>query len=150
VTVCNNWNYFWTYLSEHLSEEDQSGFAQRALLNSSGQQDNSVGNQGAVDFTQGKNYNPLSAPRGAPEKLHGQPYGAAIDSKGRADCEKGQRGYPEGKLSKFAPSNLKVVTDAHTPGNQGSTYAPIGGPARTRVPNGETFTREPQTGPQLP
>ncbi|MGI8579053.1 MAG: MlaD family protein [Solirubrobacteraceae bacterium] len=144
VTVCNNWNYFWTYLSEHLSEEDQNGFAQRALLNSSGQQDNSVGTQGAVDFTQGKNYNPLSAPRGSVEKLHGQPYGAAIDNRGNADCEKGQRGYPEGNLSPFVPKSVKIVTNPHTPGNQGTTYS-----GRSRVPAGETFTREPQTGPQL-
>jgi virulence factor Mce-like protein len=153
VTVCNNWNYFWTYLSEHLSEEDQNGFAQRALLNSSGQQDNSVSTQGASDFTQGKNYVPTPAgqqPRGSIEHLHGQPYAAAIDNKGNADCEHGQQGYPEGKLSAFAPAGLKIVTDPHTPGDQGSHYAPIGGPARTHVPKGETFTREPQTGEQLP
>ncbi len=156
VTVCNNWNFFWTYLSEHLGEEDVNGFAQRALLNSTnggtknsvpGGQSLSVGNQGSVDFAQ--NVGPAN-PRGAIENLHGQPYGAAIDSKGKADCEKGQRGYPEGNLSPFVPKNVKIVTNPHTPRDQGPTYAPIGGPARTRVPRGETFTREPQTGEQLP
>ncbi len=30
VTVCNDWNYWWTYLSEHISEETTFGFAQSA------------------------------------------------------------------------------------------------------------------------
>jgi virulence factor Mce-like protein len=33
VTVCDDWNYFWTYLSEHISEATRFGFAQRVLLN---------------------------------------------------------------------------------------------------------------------
>ena len=32
-TVCDDWNYFWTYLSEHISEQTSFGYAQRALLN---------------------------------------------------------------------------------------------------------------------
>src|SRR5581483_5433529 len=32
-TVCDYWNYFWTYLSEHISEATTFGYAQRALLN---------------------------------------------------------------------------------------------------------------------
>ncbi len=32
VTVCNGWNYWWTYLSEHVSEATSFGFAQRALF----------------------------------------------------------------------------------------------------------------------
>ena len=31
-TVCNDWNYWWTYLSEHVSEATSFGFAQRVLL----------------------------------------------------------------------------------------------------------------------
>ena len=31
-TVCDDWNYWWTYLSEHLSEATAFGFAQRAML----------------------------------------------------------------------------------------------------------------------
>jgi len=36
------------------------------------------------------------------------------------------------------------VLDPHTPGDQGPTYA-----GDTHVPKGETFSRNPQTGPQL-
>jgi ABC-type transporter Mla subunit MlaD len=31
-TVCNYWNYFWTLLPEHLTEEDTIGFSQRVSL----------------------------------------------------------------------------------------------------------------------
>jgi ABC-type transporter Mla subunit MlaD len=31
-TVCNYWNYFWTFLPEHLSDRDQIGFGQRVAL----------------------------------------------------------------------------------------------------------------------
>ena len=48
-TVCNDWNYFWTYLSEHISEQTSFGFAQRALINlANPAQPNNVGQQGAV------------------------------------------------------------------------------------------------------
>ena len=31
-TVCNYWNYFWTLLPEHLTEEDSIGYSQRVSL----------------------------------------------------------------------------------------------------------------------
>ncbi len=37
------------------------------------------------------------------------------------------------------------MTDQHTPGDQGPTFA-----GRPSVPAGETFTRNPQIGPQTP
>jgi virulence factor Mce-like protein len=143
-TVCDNPTLFFTYLAEHISEEDAKGFAQRALLNSAngGKNpdggNNSVGTQGATGFANG--VGPAN-PRGAVEYLHGQPYGAAIDTHGNADCEKGQRGYPEGRLSKDGPAGFKIVTDPHTPGNQGPNYF-----GRAHVPPGETFQREPSIG----
>ena len=38
-----------------------------------------------------------------------------------------------------------LATDPHTPGDQGPTYK-----GRAHVPAGETFSRNPTTGPQLP
>jgi hypothetical protein len=155
VTVCNDWNYWWTYLGEHFSERTNIGYAQRALLNSTNSpasatptisptpspngQPNSVGsvpswapvNGGGSDLS----------PLGGNEFLHFQSYGAAIDNQGNADCETGQRGYPK-KLNHFGSGNLAV--DPHTPGNQGPTFA-----GRARVPAGQTFSRNPSTGPQL-
>jgi hypothetical protein len=135
-TVCNYWNYWWTFLGEHISEQTQYGFAQRVLLNfADGTQPNNIGQQGAVEPANGQN--------GGPEFLHGPTYGAAIDNLGNADCETGQRGYPK-KLNYFDPQGRNLVSDAHSPGDQGPTYA-----GRARVPAHETFTRNPSTGPQL-
>jgi hypothetical protein len=135
-TVCDFWNYWWTFLSEHISEQTTTGFAQRALLNfgDSGQQYN-VGAQGAAQ--------PAGTSPG-PEALHGPTYGAAIDNAGNADCETGQRGYVS-KLNYFDPLGRPLDTEAHTPGDQGPTYH-----GRPRVPKGETFSRNPPTGPQVP
>ncbi len=141
VTVCNDWNYWWTYLSEHISEETTFGFAQRALLNQTNPlQPNNVGTQGASAPVNG---GVPDSPLGGNEYLHAQPYGAAISTTGAADCETGQRGYPK-KLNFFDPQGRNFATDAHTPGLQGPTFT-----GRARVPAGETFTRNPQTGPQL-
>ena len=81
--------------------------------------------------------------------LHGQAYGAAINNDGTADCENGQRGYLA-KLAVFAGKDVHgnpflVGTDPHTPGSQGPTFKGL-----SKVPAGETFTREPETGAQLP
>jgi hypothetical protein len=142
-TVCNDWNYFWTYLSEHLSEQTSFGFAQRALINlSNTAQPNNVGQQGAVAPVNGGGTETLET--GGNEFLHSQAYGAAINSAGNADCETGQRGYVK-KLNFFDPQGRNLAVDAHTPGNQGPTFT-----GRAHVPKGETFSRNPLTGPQLP
>ena len=140
-TVCDYWNYWWTYLSEHLSEATSFGFAQRALLNQTNPtQPNNVGTQGATAPVNGGVPN---TPLGGDEFLHSQNYGAAIDNAGNADCEAGQRGYPK-QLNSFDPEHRNFAIDPHTPGDQGPTFH-----GRARVPAGETFSRNPQTGPQL-
>jgi ABC-type transporter Mla subunit MlaD len=152
-TVCDFWNYFWTYNGEHFSEQVASGTAQRALLNSAAGQLNGSTKANSFEPMNGEGYDSLTPPQkaqGDKERLHGQPYGAAITNGGSADCENGQRGYLNGNLNVSGrvvdaegnPFNL--VADPHTPGSQGPTYA-----GRSRVPAGETFTREPQTGDRL-
>jgi len=141
-TVCDYWNYWWTNVGEHFTEADAFGYAQRAMLNSDGVQDNGLGSSGAVNFANGQNYLAPTSIRGSIEYLHGQAYGAAIDTKGNADCEVGQRGYPQGRLSASAPAGYYIVTDPHSPGDQGPTYA-----GRAHVPAGETFQREPSINP---
>jgi virulence factor Mce-like protein len=156
-TVCDYWNYFWTYNQEHFSELVNSGTTQRALLNSTAgppNQTSSMGSGNSFEPANGENYDSIPAPaksRGDKEFLHGQPYGAAILNNGTADCENGQRGYLNGNLNisgrlmdaEGHPFNL--VADPHTPGSQGTTFV-----GRSAVPPGETFTREPQTGDLLP
>jgi virulence factor Mce-like protein len=142
-TVCNDWNYMWTFLAEHISEATSFGFAQRVLLNqANATQPNNLGQQGAIAPANGGGS--TSTISGGNEFLHSQTYGAAIDNQGNADCEIGQRGYPL-KLNHLDPEARDLATDAHTPGDQGATYA-----GRGHVPKGETFSREPTTGPQLP
>jgi hypothetical protein len=139
-TVCDDWNYWWTFLSEHISEQTTFGFAQRALLNQTNPlQPNNVGTQGATAPVNGGSFD---SSFGGNEYLHNQNYGSAIDTRGNADCETGQRGYPK-RLNAFDPQHRDFATDVHTPGDQGPTFA-----GRARVPVGETFSRSPQTGPQ--
>jgi hypothetical protein len=141
-TVCNSWNYFWTFLSEHISEATSFGFAQRVLLNQGNPtQPNNVAQQGATAPANGGGSTSLTT--GGNEFLHSQNYGAAIDNQGNADCEAGQRGYPL-KLNASDPQGRNLGLDAHTPGSQGTTFK-----GRTHVPAGETFSRNPTTGPQL-
>ncbi len=145
-TVCNDWNYWWTYLAEHLSAHTSYGFAQRAMVNLASPSGGSVGQQGVttpVNGTSGSDAPPLTI-FGGKQFLHAQAYGAAIDDHGNADCETGQRGWPK-KLNRFDPQRRNLVLDARTPGDQGPTFN-----GRARVPAGETFSRNPTTGPQLP
>ena len=135
ITVCNSPNYFFTYLAEHFSEPDNTGSAQRALANSAGRQDDSLGAMGADLPANGH-----EVQEGNAQFLHGAPYGAAITPDGRADCEAGQRGFPEDN-ARFYPDEYKIEQDARTPGAQGPTYR-----GRARVPKGQTYTAIPETG----
>jgi virulence factor Mce-like protein len=134
VTVCNGWNYFWTYLAEHFSEPDTTGSAQRALVNFASPQEDSLGSMGADEPANGKNA------AGTPQYAQDQPYGAAVAPDGRADCEAGQRGYVE-RQARFFPKQYKIARDPRSPGLQGPTFT-----GRARVPQGQTFTAEPETG----
>lgn len=144
-TVCDSWDYWWTFLAEHISEATTFGYAQRALLNVANHQNNNVGMQGATAPANG--YAPEPDQPDA-EYLHGPTYGAAVDNSGNADCEIGQRGYVK-KLNYFDPQGRNLDSDPHTPGNQGPTFQSIKN-GRYRVPKGETYSRNPTTGPQLP
>jgi virulence factor Mce-like protein len=146
ATVCNSWNYFWVELADLVSEQTSFGMAQRALIQFANHQTNNVGAQGANNPANG--YQPgdfqgTGGPADA-EYSHGPTYGAAIDNAGNADCEVGQRGYQLMQNS-LDPKGRAFVTDAHTPGDQGTTWTGL-----SRVPPGETFTRNPLIGPQLP
>jgi len=142
VSVCNYFNYFWTYLADDVSETTSFGTAQRVLFKLANiLQPNNVGVVGADAPADGGGIN--AGLLGGNEFLHDQGYGAAVDDQGNADCETGQRGYPL-KLNSFDAQGRDLVLDAHTPGDQGPTYAGL-----AHVPAGETFSRNPQTGPQL-
>jgi virulence factor Mce-like protein len=140
-TVCDDWNYWWTYIADHFSEATSFGFAQRVLFNQSNPfVQNNLSDQGG---TAPMNGGAFDSPLGGNGFSHGQVYGAAVDPQGNADCETGQRGYVK-QLNYYDPQHRNFATDPHNPGDQGTTWN-----GRARVPTGETFSREPQSGPQL-
>jgi hypothetical protein len=144
-TVCDYWNYDWTDLADVVSEPSQFGTAQRGMFMSADPlQPNNPGAQPASAPVNGNaplgDLNPL----GGNVYFRAPTYGAAVDNSGNADCETGQRGNPR-QLNFFDPQHRLFDTDQHTPGNQGPTYA-----GRPQVPAGETFSRNPQIGPQTP
>jgi hypothetical protein len=141
-TVCDSWNYTWTYLASAVGARISFGTGQPALLMSGNPlQQNNPGSEPASALQNGGSFD---SPLGGNGYAHVGEYAAAIDNHGNADCESGQRGYTR-QLNHFDPQHRLLTTDAHVPGNQGTTFA-----GRARVPAGETFSRNPQFGPQLP
>jgi ABC-type transporter Mla subunit MlaD len=144
ITVCNYFNYAWSNIGEHLTEPDPTGGSQRTLLNQFSRprdpQAPSMGSSGARRPSNGE-----ETVSGAPMNLHTNVYTAAIDHDGNADCESGQRGYLDKLTTYNDDPNLKIVTDPHIPGNSGTTLS-----GRPRVPEGQTFTRLPESGPRMP
>jgi virulence factor Mce-like protein len=148
VTVCNYFTYWWTVLADHISDEDATGTIQRVQVKTAPiEQEHGLASFGAQEPVNGGEIDPVQhALFGDAAALHDQGSGAAVDTNGNADCESGQRGYPD-RLATGFPAKYKIALDAATPGNQGPTYT-----GRPRVPDGETFSSEP-TGiapPRLP
>jgi virulence factor Mce-like protein len=139
VTVCNYFTYFWTFLADHLADEDATGTVQRIQVKLAPLlQKDSMATFGAPLPANGGSIDPIQrALTGDAAAFHGQEYGAAVTSTGEADCESGQRGYLD-RLASGYPSNLHIVVEPRTPGAQGPTYK-----GRARVPAGQTFSAEP-------
>jgi hypothetical protein len=128
ITVCNNWNYSWTWLADHITDVDQTGQIERVQAKTTdGAQDN------LDSFGQSQ---PVPG-------FHAQQYNAAIDDQGNADCEAGQRGYPR-HLAEGLPNSQEIAIDPATPGNQGPTFK-----GRARVLPGQTFSRLPEGAPRI-
>jgi ABC-type transporter Mla subunit MlaD len=136
-TVCNYWNYWWTFLSEHLSAESGQGYSQRSESKSAAPQTNNPGSMGAYEPANGQGYNEAMARRGSNYHLHSTPYNHAITEDGRADCENGQRGYLR-RYTTVPEEEFLIQTRSDIPGVQGPTYK-----GRDAVPKGQTFSREP-------
>jgi ABC-type transporter Mla subunit MlaD len=136
-TVCNYWNYWWTFLGEHLSAESGQGFSQRSESKSAAPQTNNPGSMGAHEPANGLGFQPGMERRGSNYHLHSTPYNHAITDDGAADCENGQRGYMRRWTTVPEPEFL-IQTRSDIPGAQGPTYT-----GRPRVPKAQTFSREP-------
>jgi ABC-type transporter Mla subunit MlaD len=138
VTLCNSFNYMFVELADLVSEQTNFGMAQRALVQFTNQQTDSVGSLPAAQPANGQNVPPGQTP----EYLHGPVYAAAVDNNGNADCEATQRGYVK-QLSHLDPQHRNLDVDQYTLGLQGATWTGL-----SKVPPGETFTRRPSVGPQ--
>jgi virulence factor Mce-like protein len=133
-TVCNYWVYYWTGISEHVSEPVRGGTVQRTNLKSDNRtQDNRLSSSEAerpVDVPKGQDPHDAKAPNGdALQALHGGAYGSAIDAQGNADCVVGQRGYLEGPMQPGARYGPDEDGGQHVvwgpfdlPGLMGGTY----------------------------
>jgi virulence factor Mce-like protein len=139
VTVCNYFTYFWTFLADHISDEDATGTIQRVQVKLAPlTQHNSLASFGATDAVNGGTVNPVEhALAGDAAALHDQIYNAAVDPAGNADCESGQRGYLD-RLATGFPADKNIVVDSRTPGSQGPTFK-----GRARIPDGQTFSATP-------
>jgi len=138
-TVCNYFTYFWTFLADHISDEDATGTIQRIQVKMAPlEQQNALGTFGAARQANGGSIDPVQKELfGDAAALHDQGPGRAVDENGTADCESGQRGYLN-RLATGFPEDLDVVVDSRTPGIQGPTYR-----GRARVPDGQSFSAEP-------
>ncbi|MEA2228247.1 MAG: phospholipid/cholesterol/gamma-HCH transport system substrate-binding protein [Solirubrobacteraceae bacterium] len=153
VTVCNDWNLWWTMLAEHMSAPDDTGSSQRALLNASSGEPGSdhIGAAGANEFAHGAG----APPGGSKQHLHANFYGPAVTADGKANCAAGQTGYvfagnPYRDASvKDDPYRRAVVDRFPTKRPFGPTYKRLDregkgvGVGRAEVPAGQTFTDAP-------
>ena len=138
-TVCNYWNYYWSAISEHVSENVPGGTGQRSISKGGNStQDNRVNSTEAdlpVDVPVGVDPKTANDPQGQDlQALHNHAYWNAIDSQGNADCETGQRGYltgpfvPDGRYPRSADparGGGSHVVLGLPPGNSGPTYKAI-------------------------
>ena len=134
-TVCNYWNYFWTFLGEHVSQRGPVGYLQRATIKSTGQQSQQPqldGRRGARATARATARPPRR--RGAPVHLHGQSYTPAIGP-GRPGRlrERPARLHPAPLALQPTPSSRSSPT-RRSPACQGPTYK-----GRPRVPRGQSL-----------
>ncbi|HEV3229847.1 MAG TPA: MlaD family protein [Solirubrobacteraceae bacterium] len=156
VTVCNTWNTFWGWLSEHVSVPVPQGTAEHAAILAGDNQNNGFGNMGAAVPANGEGVVPNSGP---PQYFHGDPYGHAVDANGNANCIFGQRGYIR-KAFHFGDQfwknpngtpRFQIVEDTPLTNTLGYRVGPtyktyVNGHGQglntDHVPPGETFTSE--------
>jgi ABC-type transporter Mla subunit MlaD len=143
-TVCNYWNYFWTLLPEHLTEEDSTGFTQRVsliatppgpLTVSTGpvpltvpgevQTGLSIGGYSGAQANgrQATLPNPADAGEFDPHEwpiFHANP--TAPSGQNGSDCQPGQSGYLLGELrAPGQPRDNPAIAVPDIPGDRGPT-----------------------------
>jgi virulence factor Mce-like protein len=143
-TVCNYWNYWFTYLPEHLTQRDNIGTTQRVSVIGApmgptgpvpGEVEAPVAGYSGLQANgrAGPLPDPLAAGEFQPHELpilHGNPYGPAVNPNGTADCQSGQIGYVLGDLRvRGQPASNPAVGVSNIPGSRGPTFH-----GRDRIP----------------
>jgi virulence factor Mce-like protein len=131
-TVCNYFVYFFNPLGTHQSAPVPGGTSERILAKlASGTQPN---NLGTTESTRPVDVPIDQDPQASNEQsLHTQYGGPAVNSRGRADCQAGQTGYPDRLVTDgrwppdtaaggFLGGGSHVVLDPDTPGLTGGTF----------------------------
>jgi len=146
-TVCNYWNYWFTFLTEHISEQDQFGFMQRvggpsfppgaqelatglpgplSTIRRPGEVQTPLGGYSGLQAN-GRAYSPTVPAGGEFEPhdlpiLYGNPYGPTGQKGTNSDCQLGQNGYLLGDLRVpgQSPSNPGIAV-SDIPGSRGPT-----------------------------
>jgi ABC-type transporter Mla subunit MlaD len=147
-TVCNYWNYWFTFLPEHLSDRDQVGFSQRVAIVGFPIGDVTINSQPIpslppIELTvPGEVQTPMAGYSGLPANgragavldppdggefrpyelpiLHGPAYQPA--GRRNIDCQSGQTGYPLGDLRvPGQPPSSPALIASDYPGSRGPT-----------------------------
>ena len=131
-TVCDYFNYFFTPLGGHISEEVQGGTIERvSVVLANLVQDDSVGHSDAdrpADVPAGQDPQTATEAGEPLTRLATQFNAPAITSNGEADCQPGQNGYMNGPLNttgRYAPNEeggSHVLVDPARPLVHGGTY----------------------------
>jgi virulence factor Mce-like protein len=107
-TVCSYFNYFINGLGEAQSQVQHGPTGGGTNLNQNVKLVNTQQPNHLQTIESSRNWDlrPHQRPQGATDsngrtigRLYSPPYSVAIDAQGNADCELGQKGYPNGKLS---------------------------------------------------
>ncbi|HYH60489.1 MAG TPA: MlaD family protein [Solirubrobacterales bacterium] len=139
-TVCNYWNYWFTFLPEALSDRDQVGFSFRQALTNAPPGPIAIQAGPLTIDTPGETHGPVAGYSGvqalgqrgevpgpdrefAPETepiVHGHPFGPTGQKGTDADCQGGQTGYFQGQLPiPNQPAANPSVGLADIPGSRG-------------------------------
>jgi ABC-type transporter Mla subunit MlaD len=170
-TVCNYWNYWFTYLTEHITQFDGVGYSQRVSIIGAG----SPGTNTTVDVLgiplslPGEEMAPMAGYSGLQSNgragdlsphpgvfepfllpiLHGNPYGPTgqpqYDVNGVPDCQAGQSGYLLGQL--LVPGQGKdnpAVGVPNLPGARGVTSVFLNQDGTRQIVDSRNPNRQPE------
>ena len=147
-TVCNYWNYWFTFLPNGLSDRDQVGYSFRQALTN---MPSSLEVETPVAGYSGEQANGRdAAPLGGTFKpyehpiLNVQPYGP--HGQHNADCQGGQQGYPLGSMPvPGLPAGSPANVSSDLPGSRGPTTLFYNDRNERELRDTRIASRQPQT-----